>query len=241
MRTLAIGDIHGCLEAFNLLLDVVALRPNDTIITLGDYINKGPQSKGVIDQLIALHERGQLVALKGNHELMILEARKSLEKEFEWLKKYGTSTLLSYSNCGLGATLEDIPPHHWDFLQNICLDWWETKEHFFVHANIDSHLPLDQQLEDKLFWAKFVDPQPHYSGKVMICGHTSQKNGLPLNIGHAICLDTWVCGEGWLTCLDIDSGQIWQTNQQGKVRTAFIEDFYRDKQQKLRLSTIKAI
>lgn len=229
MRTLAIADIHGCLSAFSLLLDVIKPQPKDTIITLGDYVDKGPNSKGVIDKLIALHERGQLVALKGNHELMMINARLSLEKEFDWLNNNnGKSTLLSYSQGGSEATLEDIPDDHWNFIENICLDSWETTKHIFVHANLDPNLPLNQQSEEQLFWEKFINPQPHYSGKTMICGHTSQKNGLPVNLGHGICLDTWACGEGWLTCLDIDSGQIWQTNQQGQVRSASIDDFYID-------------
>ena len=59
----------------------------------------------------------------------------------------------------------------------------------------------------------------------MICGHTSQKNGQPLNFGHAICIDTWACGTGWLTCLDVYKGKIWQTNQQGEVKTSQIENF----------------
>ena len=60
----------------------------------------------------------------------------------------------------------------------------------------------------------------------MICGHTSQKNGQPINLGHAICIDTWACGGGWLTCLDVYGGQVWQTNQQGRVQMSRIEQFY---------------
>ena len=72
MRILAIGDIHGCSIAFDTLIASVQPQPNDKIITLGDYVDRGPDSKGVIDRLIALHETGQLTALRGNHELMML-------------------------------------------------------------------------------------------------------------------------------------------------------------------------
>lgn len=236
MRILAIGDIHGCLSAFNLLLDVIQPQSEDVIITLGDYIDKGLESKGVIDKLIALHEKGQLIPLKGNHELMMLDARQSIEKEFDWLNNNnGNSTVNSYldSDCRSQATLENIPDDHWHFIEHICLDWWETDEHFFVHANVDPNLPFNQQPEEKLFWEKFIDPKPHYSNKTMICGHTSQKSGKPVNIGYAICIDTWACGDGWLTGLDIESGQIWQTNQQGQVKTAFIDNFYITKKQLL--------
>jgi serine/threonine protein phosphatase 1 len=57
----------------------------------------------------------------------------------------------------------------------------------------------------------------------MVCGHSSQKSGLPLNIGHAICIDTWVYGKGWLTCLDVTSGKVWQANQAGQQREAWID------------------
>ena len=66
MRTLAIGDIHGCLRALDLLLEQVDLQPGDLVVTLGDYIGRGPDSKGVLDRLIALRERSRLGVLKGN-------------------------------------------------------------------------------------------------------------------------------------------------------------------------------
>ncbi|MEM9538379.1 MAG: metallophosphoesterase family protein [Cyanobacteria bacterium P01_E01_bin.42] len=95
-RTIAIGDIHGCAIAFDLLLDSIALQPEDTVITLGDYIDRGNDSKGVIDRLIALHKKGQLIPLKGNHEIMLLEARQSQEEERQWRKYGGEITLKSY-------------------------------------------------------------------------------------------------------------------------------------------------
>jgi serine/threonine protein phosphatase 1 len=62
----------------------------------------------------------------------------------------------------------------------------------------------------------------------MVCGHTSQKSGVPLNVGHAVCIDTRVYGKGWLTCLDVTSGKVWQANQAGSVRTAWIDEFASD-------------
>ena len=67
-----------------------------------------------------------------------------------------------------------------------------------------------------------VRPPPHESGKTMVCGHTSQKSGIPVNIGHAICIDTFAWGSGWLTCLDTESGVYWQTNHDGEHRTDVI-------------------
>ena len=223
MRLLAIADIHGCSLAFDCLMAAVNLQPEDTLITLGDYINKGPDSKGVLDRLISLHNQGQLIALRGNHELQFLEALYLYQNGYCSSLLIPQETLISY-----GSDLDKIakiPDSHWHFLENTCLNWWETEKHFFVHANSNPDLPLNQQSEYTLFWKKFNHPKPHFSGKTMICGHTSQKNGQPINIGHAICIDTWACGQGWLTCLDVNSGKIWQANQKGELQTAWIEDF----------------
>ena len=75
MRTLAIGDIHGCLTALKTLLDFVAPAADDRLIALGDYVDRGPDSRGVLDFLIALHAGGRLVALRGNHDEMMADAR----------------------------------------------------------------------------------------------------------------------------------------------------------------------
>ncbi len=225
MRYLAIADIHGCYRAFDQLLDLVQPQPEDIIITLGDYINKGPNSKAVIERLIQLSHTHQLIPLKGNHELQLLQALNHDFDDSVALELVKIETLISYSLPGSKLSLTNIPDSHWYFLETTCLDSWESPDHIFVHANLDPTLPLNQQPDYHLFWEKFIQPLPHNSGKTMICGHTSQKNGQPINLGHAICIDTWACGYGWLTCLDVYGGQIWQANQQGQVQTSQIEQF----------------
>ena len=225
MRYLAIGDIYGCSQALDTILTAVELQPEDFIITLGDYINKGPDSRGVIERLIHISQTHNLIALKGNHELLLIQSRcHSLEYSLE-NQLIGQETLLSYAHQGQKLSLANIPENHWYFISYTCLNSWENTTHIFVHANLDPQLPLNQQPEHKLFWEKFVNPRPHCSQKTMICAHTSQKSGNPVNLGHAICLDTWACGDGWLTCLDVYGGQVWQANQQGQVQLANIEDF----------------
>jgi serine/threonine protein phosphatase 1 len=225
MRIVAIGDIHGCSIAFDTLLDVIEYQTADLIITLGDYINHGPNSKGVLERLINLHKTGKLIPLRGNHELKMLAAESLLHQETTCELLLDRDTLASYSQNGQLSQLKDIPDEHWNFVRDHCVDWWETAHHLFVHATIDPRKPLMKQTEEKLFWQKFDYPAPHFSGKTLICGHSKQKSGNPLNIGHAICIDTWVYGEGWLTGLDIGSGRIWQTNQKGQVRSAWVDDF----------------
>jgi serine/threonine protein phosphatase 1 len=220
MRVLAIGDIHGCSRALDTLLAAVDLRADDRLITLGDYVDRGPDSKGVLDRLLQLRrQKIDLIALRGNHDQMMLDARGHPGTDVCWLGWGGQETLDSYAPPDGQGTRADVPEEHWDFLEQGCVNWYETDTHFFVHANADPDLPLAEQPNYLLLWEKLADnPQPHRSGKVMVCGHTAQRSGLPLDLGHTVCIDTWVYGDGWLTCLDVTSGRFWQANQNGQLR-----------------------
>ncbi len=224
-RILAIGDIHGCLRALETLLAEVAPAADDLVITLGDYVDRGPDSRGVIDRLIGLRGTGRLVALLGNHEQMMLEAVDDPLAMESWRSFGGAETIESYHAGDGNGRLENVPQSHWQFLRDFCVDWYETDTHFFVHANADADMPLQRQPIFTLRWEPFDRPAPHVSGKVMICGHTRQASGRPRNLGHAVCIDTHVYGDGWLTCLDTASGKVWQANQQGQSRTAHLDEF----------------
>jgi serine/threonine protein phosphatase 1 len=223
-RVLAIGDIHGCSVAFDTLLAALNLAPDDVVVTLGDYVDRGPRSRQVVDRLIELSKTGRLVPILGNHDQMMLDARSGDPDKQDWLRdeSFGVRTLASY---GVAATLADVPATHWEWMAS-CRDFYETATHFFVHANAYPEVPLDEQPTYMLRWESFDDPAPHMSGKVMVCGHTSQKSGRPRNVGHAVCIDTWPHGRGgWLTCLDVTSGRIWQANEEGDVSEAWLDDF----------------
>jgi serine/threonine protein phosphatase 1 len=219
MRHLAIGDIHGCLTAFKAILEKISLHTDDVVVTLGDYVNKGPDSSGVISQLLRLKKKCNLITLRGNHEQMMLEARNSPVKFDEWFQCGGNTTLLSYRHDSDAGKLDDIPRAHWKFIEEACVDYHETRTHFFVHANAYPDLPLAQQPAYMLRWEKIYNSAPHKSKKIMVCGHTSQKTGKILDLGHAICIDTHPSGGGWLTCLDVNSRHYWQTNEAGESRT----------------------
>lgn len=223
MRTLAIGDIHGCLRALNALLDCVAPGKDDTLVFLGDYVDRGPNARGVVERVMRLAREYRIITLLGNHEQMMQEALAGGEKQRAWLMYGGESTLRSYSPLGDGGKLSDMPEDHWVFMRR-CIDFYETPTHFFVHANAYPELPLNGQPPYMLRWEKFNDPAPHISGKIMVCGHTAQRSGMPRNLGHAVCIDTWAYGPGWLTCLDANSGRIWQANEAGQTRTSHIEE-----------------
>jgi serine/threonine protein phosphatase 1 len=225
IRILAIGDIHGCSQALDHLLKAVAPTADDLIITLGDYVDRGPDSFGVIERLLRFRRDHRLIALKGNHEQMMLDARQGSGPLGDWLSSGGRQTLASYSVLGDEGNFVDVPDEHWSFLENGLVPWHEIDTHFFVHGSVYPDMPLSEQPDFMLFWEFFENPAPHESGKIMICGHTSQKSGVPRNLGHAICIDTWAYGNGWLTCLEVLSGRVWQTRQTGEQRSAWIDDF----------------
>ena len=96
MRTLAIGDIHGSNTALKALSEYVGFRSDDVIVTLGDCIDRGPDSKGVIDSLIELGQTHQLINLKGNHEVMMENALLSEQERYFWLYNGGEATMQSF-------------------------------------------------------------------------------------------------------------------------------------------------
>lgn len=222
-RTIAIGDIHGCLDALAALIDAVGPGPEDTLITLGDHIDRGPDSRGVLDQLIALAGRCRLVPLLGDHEEMLLDALRDTAALRRWLTCGGAETLRSYgwSPGGPRRVLADwIPKRHREFLAD-CRPYHETDSHLFVHAGFLPELPMEQQPGQALRW-RVTDARtvsPHRSGKVAVVGHTPQRTGEVLDLGFLICIDTNCTRGGWLTALDTDTGRVWQANREGKLRT----------------------
>ncbi len=217
-RVIAIGDIHGCARALAALLDAIQPRASDTIVTLGDYVDRGPDSPGVIDRLIQLQEQCQLVPLLGNHDQMLLEVVRG-ELDCQWWSAYGgDATLEAY---GYQGDFSVIPAGHIAFLEN-CVSYYATDTHFFVHANYDAGLPLDQQSEHALRWRKLTEelPLPHCSGRLAIVGHTPDAEGEIFDAGHLRCIDTCCYGGGWLTALEVTRGQVWQADDEGHLREA---------------------
>jgi serine/threonine protein phosphatase 1 len=218
MRVLAVGDVHGCIRALTTLAEFVPFRDDDRIVMLGDCVDRGPDTKSVIEWLL----NRDPICLRGNHEIMMLSARTDSEAREDWLASGGNETLASYST----RRIEEIPARHWDFLENGLKAWFETDTHFFVHANAYPELPLAEQPDVMLYWEPFNDPPPHCSGKIMVCGHKRQKSGVPRNIGHAVCIDTGAVRGGWLTCLDPASGRYWQADEKGRTRMGSLDDLF---------------
>lgn len=213
-RTIAIGDIHGCLAALDALLAAVAPAPDDTIVTLGDYVDRGMQVRECIDRLVELGRRCRLVPILGNHDSMFLDVRDGAEGLLEWLSFGGTTTLYSFG----AKTPQEVPEPYVQFLRG-CVPYFETATHLFVHASYLAELPLSAQPGYVLRWESLRDrqPGPHYSGKKAVAGHTAQKDGHVLDLGYLACIDTCCYGGGWLTALDVETGRLWQADKEGRM------------------------
>jgi serine/threonine protein phosphatase 1 len=221
-RTIAIGDVHGCSAALAALIAAIAPGREDTLVTLGDYIDRGPHSRDVVDQLIALARRCQLIPLLGNHDELLLDTLRDVTALRRWLTLGGADTLRSYGWVPGGprrAVADWISKQHREFLAG-CRPYHETRSHLFVHAGFVSELPMNQQPGQALRW-RVTDAKTavrHHSGKIAVVGHTPQLSGEVLDLGFLVCIDTNCARGGWLTALDPGTGQIWQTDRAGRLR-----------------------
>lgn len=215
-RTIAIGDIHGCSAALDSLLEAISPGQNDTLVIMGDFIDNGIDSKGVITRLIELSSRCHLISIRGNHEEMMIDSLEDKRTFDRWMDHGGEATLMSYGDEG---SFELIPEEHVSFVKGT-RDHFETPSHFFVHATYLPNLLLAEQSTVTLRWKSLLPDPPHrhFSGKVAVVGHTRQVNGEILDLGHILCIDTNCCGGGWLTGLDVNSGECWRADERDRLR-----------------------
>jgi serine/threonine protein phosphatase 1 len=218
MRTFAIGDIHGYLHPLQALIDSVSPARDDLLIFLGDYVDKGPDVKGVIDYLLTLSETHQTVFLRGNHDQMMLDAHRDAASIAFWECLGGTNPLASYGRGTLPAQLQMVPESHWEFLEDRCRNFFETPEFIFVHGGVQAHVSPSEEDPERLLWATLGIAEQHFSGRTVICGHSAQKTGIIADLGHTICVDTGITHGGWLTCLALETLAFWQVNADGARR-----------------------
>jgi len=211
-RLIAIGDIHGHSLALKRIVEVIQPTARDTLVMLGDYVNRGPDSRGVIKILTELEQRCHLMPILGNHEEMMLDSRSDIHAENRWRHDGGDATLASY---GDDLSMANIPDAHWEFLER-CTPSFETENHLFVHADYCWYLPLDRQSSLDLRWSSITEsePKPHMSGKTVVLGHTP---GSVRDFGFYCCIDTGCGLGGVLTAMDVRTKQCWQASEQGAL------------------------
>jgi len=198
--TYVIGDIHGCLRPLQRLLAKISPQPGDEVIFIGDYIDRGPESREVVEHLLGLSYR--CVFLMGNHEKMLLDYLDGTDPGI-YLSNGGQATLESY-----GGDFVKIPQAHLNFFRSL-RPMYETSGYLFVHAGIRPMVPLDKQEVDDLMWIRqeffqFIGRFP----KPVVFGHTPLRQVLltPDRIG----IDTGCVYGGKLTCVKLPSREVIQ-------------------------------
>jgi calcineurin-like phosphoesterase family protein len=203
-QTFVIPDIHGRLDLLCEGLAQIIERSRDkggVIVALGDYVDKGPASKGVIDRLLAgVGEGFSLITLKGNHDAMMVDALQDPAKIADWLAKGGDAALGSY-----GGEIANIPQIHIDWLSRLGLIHLDAHR-LYVHAGVDPELPLSQQREKTLLWKRYPKGFPDGFGKLhVVHGHDNCPDG-PLLYQGRTNLDTlaWRTGRFTIGVFDDD-------------------------------------
>ena len=223
MARYVIGDMHGCVAELSRLIESLPLAKGDRVIFLGDYIDRGPDSRGVVAYLLGLRQSCSSVEflfLKGNHEDMLLSFLGHSGQHGEmFLANGGKSTLASYGMNPDGATAENalaaIPSEHLDFFKTLA-NHHATDSFFCVHAGINPQKTLAEQTDEELFWIRntFIY-HSHTLPYTVLFGHTPQSTvffDLPYKVG----LDTGLVYGNMLTCLELDEKVLFQISRGGK-------------------------
>jgi serine/threonine protein phosphatase 1 len=206
--TYAIPDLHGRLDLLTSTLAKIVAHAGGraaTVVTLGDYIDRGPDSCGVIDHLMAWQSSNlRLVALKGNHEEMMWRTCTELPDPGWWIANGGDRTLLSYGQPpDQPPNLLVVPPRHLDWIAGLPL-LHVDQYRVFVHAAVDPGRPLDQQDPRTLLWERYRDDfDGGYGDRHIVHGHDAMVKG-PLVMKHRTNLDTmaWKTGRLVVGCFE---------------------------------------
>ncbi len=221
MKSYVIGDVHGCLAELASLVESLPLKRDDTVIFLGDYIDRGPDARGVIDYLVELRQRGEqkTVFLRGNHEDMMLSFMGLsghhgdaflLNGGVETLASYGVAAPAGRPEAGDGQRLlETLPSDHVEFF--VRLEPWYFMDGFLcVHAGINPGRSWEDQVGEELIWIRheFI-ANPHALSRTVLFGHTPMKDVF-FNLPYKIGLDTGLVYGNALSCLETTGRTLYQ-------------------------------
>ncbi len=201
-KIFAIGDIHGSFERLQELMQKIPIDfDNDTLVFIGDYIDRGPGSVEVVDYLIDLKKRiPGIIFLKGNHEDMLEKYLDGTDR-FTYILNGGQHTLDSYLSKTDGSGSFPIPPDHMEFFGSLRL-YYETAAYIFVHAGLRPKVPLASQEAEDMLWIrdKFIYSKYDF-GKPVVFGHTPLEK--PLVEPNKIGIDTGAVYGNTLTCVQL--------------------------------------
>lgn len=196
----AIGDIHGTIDKLKKLMDKIDIHQDDTLVFIGDYIDRGPKSYEVVDYLIHLKKQIQkVVFLKGNHEDMFEKYLHGIDPHI-FLSNGGQHTLESYL-MNRSSIPPLIPDAHREFYQSLVL-FFETEQFIFVHAGMKENIPIREQNIEDLLWIRgnFIYSDYNFD-KIIVFGHTPFIE--PLVLPNKIGIDTGAVYGNKLTCVKL--------------------------------------
>jgi len=217
-RVFAIGDIHGCAGELDALLGGLELATGDTLVFVGDYVDRGPDSRAVVDQMLEVQARDDVgsVFLKGNHEDMLLAylGRPGHWGE-AWLSNGGRHALVSYGlhpEAAPAEVLEKMPARHLRFFEGLITSH-TTASWLIVHAGVRPDRKWAEQEEEDLLWIRdeFIS-RPHGLPQTVVFGHTPQRSVL-VDLPYKIGIDTGCVYGGALTALELHEREMFQVRR----------------------------
>lgn len=221
-RMLAISDIHGELEKFNRLLKKVNYHSEkDQLILLGDYVDRGPDSCGVLNKVMELEEEGAIV-LRGNHDDMMVAAAENEPKAWErWIKNGALETLRSYEPRMKTARLptSDVFKNHVDFIKKLNY-YYETEQYIFVHGGVHPKTPLNETDPYVLVWIRDEFHNGYNGDQTVVFGHTrtARLHGNPDNHqvyfgdNNIVGIDGGAVYGGQLNCYDATNNKTYKVD-----------------------------
>lgn len=211
-KIFAIGDIHGCFDKLQrLILEIKADPANDTLVFIGDYIDRADGGRDVVDYILKLKKTFQnVICLRGNHESMLLRFLDGVEDDI-YLANGGFATLKAYGISRSDAPKvrkKKIPPDHLKFFKTL-LPYYETDQFIFVHAGLIPGRELNEQSLYDMQWIRqtFIDSDDDF-GKQVVFGHTHFSE--PLVEDNKIGIDTGAVYGGRLTCVELPALKFYQ-------------------------------
>jgi serine/threonine protein phosphatase 1 len=225
-RTLVVGDIHGKLTLFNRLLEKLEYQPQqDRLILIGDLVDRGEDSQGVVSRAIELKKEApnRVMVIRGNHEAMMLAALAHPESEQAelWYYNGGVETIQSYMDEEGNL---DVPEEHWDFMASLPT-WYEDDHAIYVHASLpegdDGNFlhPNEAPENPELYWARNRHFFAEYKGKTVVFGHTI--TGMVFGEREKvwfrdslICVDTGAYLTGVLSAVELPSRNVFSVSDE---------------------------
>ncbi|GGF23735.1 serine/threonine protein phosphatase [Halobacillus andaensis] len=200
MRYLVVSDIHGEMEKFERVLDKASYRPEkDQLILLGDYVDRGPQSREVVKKVKELVENDGAIALKGNHDDLFIRAKDDKKAKAQWEMNGATSTFDSYNQ-----NAEEVREDQ-EWMRNHLWLYYETDNYIFVHAGLKPKTPLEKQDEFTMLWTRHTEQIG--LGKTVIHGHTPVREIAYYE--DQIDIDTGAVYGGKLTLLELPTHEVY--------------------------------